>query len=239
MLLTEQNSRERDFRQNIRSFNFALIFTFVNYKTNSRIANRLNSDREFVVFQIQKELYHFQKSLHSIANNTLVFAQLFFYDLNKATATLNAQHLQLNKQLLRFLTNMLHDCNSFISLYKTINEQLRSNTISQRDFRILLNSRMQLILKANANRRRNNFFTNNEIITIIINNEYDLSCERDIVFTKRRDETEQSYLRRINQNHVAYMSFHYVLLFLYDELDFHWKLIVNAISRIRVWTRLC
>jgi hypothetical protein len=38
---------------------------------------------------------------------------------------------------------------------------------------------------------------------------------------KRRDETEQSYLRRINQNHVAYMFLHYVLLFSYDEFDFH------------------
>jgi hypothetical protein len=80
---------------------------------------------------------------------------------------------------------------------------------------------MQLILKINANRRRNNLFTSNKIIAIIINNEYDLFYERDIVFTKRRDEIEQSYLRRINQNHVAYMSLHYVLLFLYNELDFH------------------
>jgi NADH:ubiquinone oxidoreductase subunit 4 (subunit M) len=80
---------------------------------------------------------------------------------------------------------------------------------------------MQLILKANANRRRNNLFTSIEVIAIVINNEYDLSCERDIIFMKRRDETEQSYLRRINQNHVAYMSLHYVLLFSYDELDFH------------------
>jgi hypothetical protein len=70
------------------------------------------------------------------------------------------------------------------------NEQLRSNTISQRDLRVILNSRMQLILKTNANRRRNNLFINNEIIAIIINNEYDLSYERDIVFMKRRDETE-------------------------------------------------
>jgi hypothetical protein len=220
-LLTERNSRERDFRQNIRSYNFALIFIFVNYKANSRIANRLNSDREFVVFQIQKELYHLQKFLHSSSNNTFAFAQLFFYDSNEAIATRNAQHSQLNKQFLRLLTNMLHDCNSFISLYKTTNEQLRSNAISQRDLRIILNSRMQLILKTNANRRRNNLFISNEIIAIVINNEYDLSCERDIVFTKRRDEIEQSYLRRINQNHVAYMFLHYVLLFSYDELDFH------------------
>jgi hypothetical protein len=68
---------------------------------------------------------------------------------------------------------MLHDCNFFISLYKTINEQLRLNAISQRDLRIILNSQMQLILKKNANRRRSNLFTNNEIIAIIINNKYD------------------------------------------------------------------
>jgi hypothetical protein len=220
-LLIEQNSRERDFRQNIRLYNFVFTFIFVNYKANSRISNRLNNDREFVVFQIQKELYHFQEFLHSIANNTLAFAQLFFYDSNEAIANRNAQHSQLNEQFLRLLTNMLHDCHSFISLYKTTSEQLRSNTISQRDLRIILNSRMQLILKTDANRRRNNLFTSNEIIAIIINNEYDLSCERDIVFTKRRDETEQSYLQRINQNHVAYMFLHYVLLFFYDELDFH------------------
>ncbi len=62
-LLIEQNSRERDFRQHICSFNFVFIFTFVNYKANSRIANRLNSDRESVVFQIQEKLYHLQKFL--------------------------------------------------------------------------------------------------------------------------------------------------------------------------------
>jgi hypothetical protein len=189
-LLIERNFRERDFRQNIRSYNFVLTFIFVNYKANSRIANRLNNDRESVVFQIQRKLYHLQKSLHSFSNNTFAFAQLFFYDSNKAIAIKNAQHSQLNEQLLRFLTNMLHDCNSFISLYKTTNEQLRSNAISQRDLRIILNSRMQLILKTDANRRRNNLFTSNEIIAIVINNEYDLFCERDIVFTKRRDEIE-------------------------------------------------
>jgi hypothetical protein len=220
-LLIEQNSRERDFRQHIRSFNFAFTFTFVNYKANSRIANRLNSDRESVVFQIQKELYHLQKSLQSFSNNTFAFAQLFFYDSNETTAKRNAHHSHLNRQLLRLLTNMLHDCNSFISLYKIANEQLRSNAISQQNLRIILNSRMQLILKANANRRRNNLFTSNEVIAIIINNEYDLSCERDIIFIKRCNEAEQSFLRRINQNHVVYMSLHYVLLFFYDELDFH------------------
>jgi hypothetical protein len=181
----------------------------------------LNSDRESVVFQIQEELYHLQEFLQSSSNNTLAFAQLFFYDSDEATATRNAQHSQLNEQLLRLLTNMLHDCNFFISLYKIANEQLRSNAISQRDLRIILNSRMQLILKASANRRRENLFTSNEVIAIIINNEYDLSCERDIIFTKRRNEAEQSFLRRISQNHVAYMSLHYVLLFSYDELDFH------------------
>jgi hypothetical protein len=60
--------------------------------------------------------------------------------------------------------------------------------ISQRDMRIILNSRMQLILKTNANRHRNNFFMNNEVIVIIINNKYDLFYKRDIIFMKRRDE---------------------------------------------------
>jgi hypothetical protein len=238
-LLTEQNPRGRDFRQHIRSFNSALTFTSVNYKADPRIANRLNSGRGPVVFQIQGELYHLQGPLHPTANNTPAFAQLFFYDPDEATTTRNAQHPQLNGQLLRLLTDMLHDCNPFISLYKTANEQLRSNTVSQRDLRVLLNPRMQLILEAGADRRRNNLPTSTEVAAIIINNEYDLPCERDIVLTERRDGTEQSYLRRISQNHAAYMPLHYVLLFPYGELGFHWGLTVNAISRARVRTRLC
>ncbi len=96
-LLIEQNSRERDFRQHIRSFNFALLFTFVNYKVNSRITNRLNSDRESVVFQIQEKLYHLQEFLQSSSNNTFVFAQLFFYNLDEEIAKKNAHHLHLNE----------------------------------------------------------------------------------------------------------------------------------------------
>jgi hypothetical protein len=88
-LLIEQNSRERDFHRNIRFFNFVFTFTFVNYKVNSRIANRLNNDREFVVFQIQNELYHLQEFLQSFANNTFAFVQLLFYDSNEMTTTWN------------------------------------------------------------------------------------------------------------------------------------------------------
>ncbi len=64
---------------------------------------------------------------------------------------------------------------------------------------------MQLILKTNTNRRRNNLFTSNEIIALIINNKYNLSCERDIIFTKRCNKVKQIFLQRISQNHVTYM----------------------------------
>jgi hypothetical protein len=80
-LLIKQNSRERDFRQNIRSFNFAFIFTFVNYKTNSRIANWLNNDRESVVFQIQKKLCIIFKNLCIRSRTIRSFLLNFFFTI--------------------------------------------------------------------------------------------------------------------------------------------------------------
>jgi hypothetical protein len=102
-LLTKRNSRERDFRQNICSYNFVLTFIFVNYRTNSRNANRLNSDRKSVVFQIQEELYHLQRFLYSSSNNT-VYSLMNQSLMNQARSC--AEHVttgQLTEPWMRFL----------------------------------------------------------------------------------------------------------------------------------------
>jgi hypothetical protein len=217
-LLTKQNSRERDFRQHIRQYNFALTFTFVNYKSNTRVNSRNN--RELIFFQIHDELYHLKNSLQSVAKTSLTFAQLFFYNLAKVIVMQHNRHRVLNASLLRFLTNMLHECNFFIAMYKIVSEMLRETRVANDDLRVILNSQMRLIVKTNFDRRRINLFTSDEIAVIILS-EYDLSCDRDILLTKRRDELEQSFMRRINQNHAAYMSLHYVLSFSHDQRDLY------------------
>jgi hypothetical protein len=151
--------------------------------------------------------------------SSLCFAQLFFYDSIEAIKRRYEQYFNLNSHLLRLLTNMLHDCNLFISLYKIANKVLQSNTIFN-NLRVILNSQMRLIVEENFDKRCTNLSTSNEMTAIILN-EYDLFDDRDILLTKRCNEFESFFMRRINQNHAAYMSLYYVLLFSFDEFEFH------------------
>ena len=216
-LLIEQIARDRNFCFNIRSFNFALIFTFVNYKTNTRIDNAVN--HELVFFQIHDKLYHMREFLHVVSSNASIFAQLYFYDSTNVIARHCNRWQDLNASLLRQLTNMLHECNSFIELYKIVDEMLRFNQLFEKNLRVILNSQILLIMKTNSNKRRYNFFTINEM-TVIISNKWKIVCERDIMFTERFNNFKNLRMRWINQNHAIYMSLHYVLLFVHDELNF-------------------
>ena len=85
-------------------------------------------------------------------------------------------------------------------------------------------------MKTSLNKRHYNFFTINEMI-VIISNEWKNVCECDIMLTKRFNDFENLRMRWINQNYTTYMSLHYVLLFAHDELNFHWRLILQAMSR--------
>lgn len=75
---------------------------------------------------------------------------------------------------------------------------------------------MRLMMKTNFDKQRINFFINNEIIAIILD-KYDTFCERDIFLTNRCNNIENFFLRRINQNHAAYMFFYYVFFFSHEQ----------------------
>ena len=178
-LLTEQTQRDRNFRQHIRKYNSALTFTSCNYKPNARIDPRVNSGP--VSFQIHGKLYHLQGPLHPLPHNEPAFAQLYFYDPDDANARRLNRHSELNADLLRQLTDMLYECNPFISLYKTADELLRTHENTNENLQIVLNPQMRLIMQEGADRRRWNLPTSNEIAAIIPYEHGD-ACVRDIVF---------------------------------------------------------
>ena len=122
--------------------------------------------------------------------------------------------------MLQKLTTMLYNCYFLIFLYKTANEFLQINSIFNNDLRIVLNSQMKLIMKIKTDRHRANFFTNDEMIVIIFN-EYKAIDSRDIILTERRNDSKIIKIHRIHQNHVIYMSLHYVFLFFFDEYEYH------------------
>ena len=106
-LLIGENSRGRAFRKNLRKYNSALTFTSINYKPDRRLSRNRRSP---ICFQIHGELYHLQGPLDPV-DDSPCFAQLFFYDLAEATAIRTRQHAELDPDIVRRLTDMLHDLN--------------------------------------------------------------------------------------------------------------------------------
>ena len=233
-LLTARDPVSRRYRKHIRQYNSVLAFTSVNYRADTRIAHQNRGPNSFM---IQGDLYHMGGPL-AASDNQLHFAQLFFYHPEEATTIRSARHSDLDPGVLRCLTDMLYSLNLHIDLYKTANETLRDNATSNNNLRVILTPQMQLVMEAGADRCWENLSTSNEVAAIIID-EYEDPCERDIVLTERVNGINGTSMKRISQNHAAYMSLHYVLLFPHGDKGWHWGLQINANSRQQIKNRLC
>ena len=136
---------------------------------------------------------------------------------------------------------MLHEVNLLISLYKTARERLAEQAEGQ-DTRIILNPQMRLVLEAEADRRRQNLPTVEEVAMLVpVNSEYSEASFCDIVMATRSGEggSEGSTgFTTINETHGAYMPLHYVLLFPRGDLGWHWGLRLENLTGNRQWTRL-
>jgi len=101
---------------------------------------------------------------------------------------------------------------------------------SQRLYSIILNSQTELIVNGNADPRRANLPTFDEV-AIIVPEEYGEKGFRDIVLAKRSINNEgvivDQRFSRINQNHALYLPLHYVIMFPRGETGWHWALELN------------
>jgi len=219
-LLSMEEVTSKDFRKNIREYNSALSFTSLKYSPDRR-ASVLGAGIQ--CFQIHGELYHLQGPLNPLPNHQPQFAQLFLYDPHFAAQMRQRGHSNLRAETLLALTNMLHDVNPFISLYKMANERLaeQDNLNPGQEARIILNPQLRLVLEVGSDHRRQNLPTANEV-AMILPAEYGDRGFRDIVLAKRTNGGEGFSM--INANHAGYMPLHYVLLFPHGELGWHWGL---------------
>ena len=230
-LLTGDDPRCHAFRTHFRAYNCAFAFTSVSYKKDTRIDPAMGGIQ---CFQICGQLFHFHGPLRPPSHETPSFAQLFFYDPAYATDIRANQYSQLDRTILLRLTEMLTDCNPFIRIYKTARERLATQ---QADFRILLNPRLQLVIEAGADRRRENLPTSNEV-TVIIPDEFTDASRRDLVLAVREAGQDCPQLHTINVTHPAYMPLHYVLLFPYGDPGWHYGLQLQDRNGTRQRTRL-
>lgn len=96
------------------------------------------------------------------------YAQLFFYNPAYAANLRHQRNQNLDLGILRDLTDMLHDVNPFISIYKTAREQLQElEYANNTDVRVLFTPQLKLILESQADKRRYNLPDTEEVAVII------------------------------------------------------------------------
>jgi hypothetical protein len=215
-LFTGDNPLCRAFRTNIRAYNCIFAFMSISYKKDTRI----DFSRGIQCFQIYGKLFYFQGPLQPALYTEPSFIQLFFYDPLFATNIRATNFPRLDRTVLLQLTDMLTDCNPFITVYKTARKRLASQ---QTDFRVLLNPQMRLILESGADRHRENLPTSNEV-TVLIPDEYtDASC-RNLVLTVCKAGRKRPQMHTVNVIYAAYIPLYYVLLFPYGDPGWHYEL---------------
>src|SRR6201999_1955983 len=110
------------------------------------------------------------------------------YDPEYATDVRMDRYHSLDRTVLLELLQMLTDHNPFIGLYKTARERLAES--ASRQYRMLLNPQMRLVMEAGADRRRENLPTGNEV-AVILSDESEGASRRDIVLVVRNPRGEE------------------------------------------------
>ena len=229
-LYEAQTTVARNFRQRIRTYNGSLAFTSVSYTKDTR----LDLSSGLHCFQIHGELYHYQGPLVPGSQEIPSFAQLFFYDPDFSTDVRMTRYSDLDRGVVRRLTDMLMECNPFIALYRTAHERFADYAGQSR---LLLNPQMRLVVEQGADRRRENLPTSDEV-AVIIPDEFAGGSRRDIVLAVRDPARNGPHLTRVHVTHAAYMPLHYVLLFPYGDYGWHYGLELREGQRLRERTRL-
>ena len=214
-LYNDDTSLARHFRTHIRKYNSALAFASLKYQPDQRVRGGLQC------FQIHGALYHLAGPLQHATNIRPQFAQVFLYDPEDAVEQLrirpggHALSEAIEVNLFQQLLEMLHMCNPFIAMYRTVHERMQEAVanIPTDQMQLILNPRMELICATGVDRRRHNVPIANEV-AMIIPDEYCVAGHRDIVLANRNIANESPY-QIINSDHSAYAPLHYTLLFLY------------------------
>ncbi len=138
------------------------------YTANKRFTNQ----REIQAFIVHDELYHLQRFLHSTVQELSCFAQLYFHDSAQMITMRLTQSLVLHESLLRQLNKMIQACdNSFIDMYKSAQEQLKTAQQSMNSICVILNSQLKLIVERDFDQRCTTLLTISEV-AVFISDEY-------------------------------------------------------------------
>lgn len=156
-------------------------------------------------FQIHGSVYHTTGPLDPRPGQNPLFAQLYLYDPHAAADFRFLSNSGLDPTLLTALSEFLHANNPLASIYRSARDRLHD--LSVQTNRIILSPQMRLVVDVNADLRRENLPTGDEI-ALLIPGEYGQSSFRDIVLADRNGPGYST----ISPTHPAYLPLAYPLI---------------------------
>ncbi|KAI0069691.1 hypothetical protein K474DRAFT_1694009 [Panus rudis PR-1116 ss-1] len=197
-LYTGDDVPSREFRLNVRQYNFALSFT--SYEVNEQDVN--HGGRGPWIYKVGYQLFHRAGSLLPLEGQWPRYAQLYFYDAQDALH----YRMQLNPNLcpntMATLQRVIFDSHHYTRVYMQAYEILQQHPAEDIEIR--------LIADPQQDQRRYNLPTADEVAVIIPGDENQVLDPRDIILRRRSGR-----LHHISDMSPLYAPLSYVLLFPY------------------------
>ena len=150
-------------------------------------------------------IYHRQGPLLLGGDRDPLYSQIYLYDPAMAAQARAAHAPELDANLIRSLTLMLHECNPLIQVYLTARERFEQVIAEGDNCRIILNPQLHLVVERGADMRREHLPTADEV-SMILPEKYESKGFRDIVLARRSNGGDDSNLfTLINPSHAAYL----------------------------------
>lgn len=201
-LFVGDNTQSKEFRLNIRQYNFALAFTSLGVNDCKTV-----NDRGGWVFKIAGQLYHRSGALTAAPGEAAKYSQLYVFDPAIALQQRMQRNDKLRHDTMETLQNILETSHHYAAIYKHAYEALA-------DYGDVKDVSVRLRVMPGQDRRRYNLPSADEV-AVILPGDGSQSDKRDIILRKRMPEGLSLY--RISDLHPAYEPLHYVLLFPHGE----------------------
>lgn len=199
------------YMQHIRAYNQMFAMT----STGGIVDKEINSGNAPYCYRLNGQNHHRIGSLHPNDGQTPKFCQLYIYDTeneveNRISALSNhSRHSNIDPDIVDGLLKMLDEHNKLVKRFRTARERLKD--APHDEFKLVLLS------SQSASGRKNHVNPSDEVVAFIVGDGLDsgISTHRDIII-----QTNQGFLKDINETFRYYMQLQYPLLFPYGDAGF-------------------
>ena len=201
-LLTGNNTRSKNFRENIRQYNSAMAFASLGAKFATP------PGRGPYVFRIHGQIYHLTGSLYPAPGNAPKYSQLYILEGDQAVEKrmMNRENINCQRDIMVLLTTILDRINPYAAAYKHLKEvEDRYNSHAAENNNTPPTVTMHF--KRGNDQRRYNEPRHDEVAAVFISSDGAPPPERDIVVHPRDEPPRNISYRSANADPMVYPLF--------------------------------